>query len=188
MARKLLEDLADRPWAGRGRAAFRLWKLHLDPIAGPVDPEQAAARLSAASSMRNTDAAVLLAQLHAEGRIASADVREAERLFRAASTAGNVDGIIGLARLQRSGKLGAVPQPVTADLVNLALQTLYAELGKGRCGALFKIASILGDEALVPGGLTESIRWFEAAARQGDAKAELALADLILLSRIEATP
>jgi TPR repeat protein len=187
-ARRLLEDLADRPWAGRGRAHFRLGKLFLDPIAGPVDPERAAAHLATASSMLNMDASVLLAQLHAQGRIAAADVREAERLLRAASTAGNVDGMIGLAQLQRSGRIGHVSQTVTEDLINLALQTLYGDLGNGKCGALFKIGTILSDDALVPGGLAEAVKWFEAAARQGDAKADLALAEIYMQGRVKATP
>ncbi|QRM30605.1 tetratricopeptide repeat protein [Microvirga sp. VF16] len=187
-ARRLLEDLADRPWAGRGRAHFRLGKLLLDPVAGPVDPERAAIHLATASSMLNMDATVLLAQLHAQGRIAAANVREAERLFRAASTAGQVDGMIGLAQLQRSGKIGPVPQVAADDLIKLALQTLYDNLGKGKCGALFEIGAILSEDSLVPGGLTDAVKWFEAAARQGDSKADLALAEIYMQGRIKATP
>jgi hypothetical protein len=187
-ARRLLEDLADRPWAGRSRAHFRLGKLFLDPIAGPVALERAAAHLETASSMLNMDASVLLGQLHAQGRISKADIREAERLLRAASMAGNVDGMIGLAQLQRSGKIGAVPQTVTDDLIKLALQTLYGDLGKGKCGALFKIGAILSDDTLVPGGLTEAVKWLEAAARQGDAKADLALAEIYMQGRVNAAP
>ena len=187
-ARRLLEDLADRPWTGRGRAHFRLGKLFLDPIAGSVDSERAAAHLETAASMLNMDASVLLGQLHAQGRIGKADVREAERLLRTASTAGNVDGMIGLAQLQRSGKIGAVPQAVTDDLIKLALQTLYGDLGKGRCGALFEIGTILSDESLVPGGLTEAVKWLEAAARHGYAKADLALAEISMQGRVNAPP
>ncbi|MBQ0822438.1 sel1 repeat family protein [Microvirga sp. HBU67558] len=187
-ARKLLEDLADRPWAGRGRAHFRLGKLFLDPAAGLVDAERAASHFKTASSMLNMDASVLLAQLHVQGRIAAANVRDAEQLLRASATAGNIDGMIELARLQRSGKIGSVPQGATDDLIKLALQTLYADLGKGKCGALFEIGTILSEDALVPGGLTEAVRWFEAAARQGDAKADLALAEIYLQGRVEAAP
>ncbi len=187
-ARRLLEDLADRAWAGRGRAHFRLGKLLLEPIAGPVDPERAAYHLATAVSMLNMDASVLLAKLHEQGQITTANVAEAERLLRAASAAGNVDGIIGLARLQRSGRIGDVPQAATSDLVNLGLQTLYGELGQGKCRALFEIASILSDDSLVPGGLTEAMKWFEAAARQGDPKADLALAEIYLEGRAKAAP
>ena len=187
-ARRLLEDLADRAWAGRGRAHYRLGKLLLDPIAGPMDPERAAYHLATASSMLNMDGSVLLAKLHEQGRISTANVAEAERLLRAASAAGNVDGIIGLARLQRSGRIGDVPQAATNDLVNLGMQTLYGELGQGKCRALFEIASILSDDALVPGGLTEGMKWFEAAARQGDPKASLALAEIYLQGRAQAAP
>lgn len=187
-ARRLLEDLADRPWAGRGRAHFRLGKLFLDPVAGPVDPERAAAHLAAASSMLNMDASVLLAQLHAQGRIAAANVREAERLLRAASTAGHVDGMIGLAQLQRSGQTGPVPQVATDDLVKLALQTLYGDLGKGKCSALFAIGQILSQDALVPGGLTEAVKWFEAAARQGDSKGDMVLAEIYMQGRVKVAP
>jgi TPR repeat protein len=187
-ARRLLEDLADRAWAGRGRAHFRLGKLLLDPVAGPVDPERAASHLAVAASMLNMDASVLLAKLHEQGRIGAANVTEAERLLRAASTAGHVDGIIGLARLQRSGRIGAVPQAATDDLVKLALQSLYGELGQGKCSALYQIGLILSDEALVPGGLTEAVNWFDAAARQGDAKADFALAEIYLQERVKAAP
>jgi TPR repeat protein len=187
-ARKLLEDLADRPWAGRGRAHFRLGKLFLDPIAGPVDPERAATHLATASSMLNMDAYVLLAQLHAEGRIAASNVREAERLLRAASTAGNIDGMIRLAQLQRSGRIGHAPQAATDDLIRLALQTLYDGLGRGKCGALFEIGTILSENSLVQGGLTEAVKWFEAAARQGDSKADLALAEIFMQGRVKAAP
>jgi TPR repeat protein len=187
-AKRLLEDLTDRAWAGRGRAHFRLGKLLLDPIAGPVDPERAAVHLATASSMLNMDASVLLADLHAQGRIGSASVAEAERLLRGASTAGHVDGLIGLARLQRSGRLGSAPQAATNDLVNLALQTLYGELSRGRCSALYRIGLILSDDSLVPGGVQEAVKWFEAAARQGDTNADLALAEIYLLERAKAAP
>jgi len=187
-ARRLLEDLADRAWAGRGRAHFRLAKLLLDPIAGPVDPERAARHLATATSMLNMDASVLLARLHADGLIAGASVREAERLLRAASTAGHVEGVTGLARLQLSGQLGAVPRAESDDLVKLALQMLYGDLAKGKCSALYEIASILSSQNLVPGGLPEAVKWFEAAARQGEAKADLALAEIYLQERVKAAP
>ena len=188
VARRLLEGLADRSWTGRSRAHFRLGKLFLDPVAGPVDPGRAASHLATAVSMLNMDASVLLAQLHVQGRIGTASVTEAERLLRAASTAGHVDGIIGLARLQRSGRIGPVPQGATDDLIKLALQILYGELGKGKCGALFEIGSILSQDALVPGGLTEAVKWFEASARQGDPKADLALAEIYMQGRVNAAP
>jgi hypothetical protein len=187
-AKRLLEDLADRAWPGRGRAHFRLGKLLLDPIAGPVDPERAAAHLATASSMLNLDASVLLAELHEQGRIGSGNLAEAERLLRAASTAGHVDGLIGLARLQRSGRLGTAPQAAANDLVSLALQTLHGELGRGRCSALYRIGLILSNESLVPGGVQEAIKWFEAAARQGDTNADLALAEIYLQERAKAAP
>ncbi|MEE1655758.1 hypothetical protein VB618_06090 [Microvirga sp. CF3062] len=187
-AKRLLEDLTGRAWAGRGRAHFRLGKLLLDPIAGPVDPERAAAHLATASSMLNMDASVLLADLHVQGRVGGANAAEAERLLRAASTAGHVDGLIGLALLQHSGRLGSAPQAATNDLVNLALQTLYGELSRGRCSALYRIGLILSDESLVPGGVPEAIKWFEAAARQGDTNADLALAEIYLQERAKAAP
>jgi TPR repeat protein len=187
-AKRLLEDLADRAWTGRGRAHFRLGKLLLDPVAGPVDPERAAAHLATASSMLNMDASVLLAELHMQGRISGANLAEAERLLRAASTSGHVDGLVSLARLQRSGRLGPVPQAVTADLINLALQTLYGDLSRGRCSALYRIGLILSDDSLVPGGIQEAVKWFEAAARQGDTKADLALAEIYLQERVRAAP
>jgi TPR repeat protein len=187
-AKRLLEDLADRAWPGRGRAHYRLGKLLLDPVAGPVDPERAAAHLATASSMLNLDASVLLAELHEQGRIGSASLAEAERLLRAASTAGHVDGLTGLARLQRSGRLGTASQAATNDLVNLALQTLHGELGKGRCSALYRIGLILSDESLVPGGIQEAVKWFEASARQGDANADLALAEIYLQERVTVAP
>ena len=187
-AKRLLEDLSDRAWPGRGRAHYRLGKLLLDPIAGPVDPERAAVHLATASSMLNLDASVLLAELHEQGRIRSASLAEAERLLRAASTAGHVDGLIGLARLQRSGRLGTAPQAATTDLVNLALQTLHGELSRGRCSALYRIGLILSDESLVSGGLQEAVKWFEAGARQGDTNADLALAEIYLQERIKAAP
>ncbi|MBB4039009.1 TPR repeat protein [Microvirga flocculans] len=182
-ARRLLEALAERVWAGQDRAHFRLAKLFLDPVAGPVDAERAATHLRAAVSMQNMDAAVLLARLHEQGRIEGADVAEAERLLRSASAAGHVDGVIGLARLQRSGRIGPVPRGATDDLAALALQMLYGELKQGKCSALYRIASLLSDETLVPGGLKEAVRWFEAASRQGDAKADLALAEIDLQGR-----
>jgi hypothetical protein len=83
-AKRLLEDLADRAWTGRGRAHFRLGKLLLDPVAGPVDPERAATHLATSASMLNMDASVLLAELHEQGRIRGANLAEAERLLRAA--------------------------------------------------------------------------------------------------------
>lgn len=187
-AKRLLEDLSDRAWAGRGRAHYRLGKLFLDPVAGPVDPERAATHLATASSMLNLDASVLLAELHEQGRIGSASLAEAERLLRAASTAGHVDGLIGLARLQRSGRLGTTPQAGTSDLINLALQSLHGDLSRGRCSALYRIGLILGDESLVPGGVQEAIKWFEAGARQGDTNADLALAEIYLQERVQATP
>ncbi|MBB3017790.1 hypothetical protein FHR70_000830 [Microvirga lupini] len=187
-AKRLLEDLTDRAWPGRGRAHFRLGKLLLDPLAGPVDPERASAHLATASSMLNMDASVLLAELHEQGRISNASLAEAERLLRAASTAGHVDGLISLARLQRSGRLGSAPQAATGDLVNLALQTLYGELSKGRCSALYRIGLILSDDSLVPGGLPEGVKWLEAAARQGDTNADLALAEIYLQERAKASP
>lgn len=187
-AKRLLEDLTDRAWSGRGRAHFRLGKLLLDPVAGPVDPERAAAHLTTASSMLNMDASVLLAELHVQGRISGASLAEAERLLRAASTAGHVDGLIGLARLQRSGRLGSTPQAAANDLVNLALQSLHGELGKGRCSALSRIGLILSDDSLVPGGVQEAVKWFEAAARQGDTSADLALAEIYLQERVKAAP
>ncbi|MBM6578759.1 sel1 repeat family protein [Microvirga sp. BT689] len=187
-AKRLLEDLADRAWIGRGRAHFRLGKLLLDPVAGPVDPERAATHLATAGSMLNMDASVLLAELHEQGRIRGANLAEAERLLRAASTSGHVDGLIKLAQLQRSGRLGQVSQTATADLVNLALQTLYGELSRGKCSALYRIGLILSDDSLVPGGIQEAMRWFEAAARQGDTKADLALAEIYLQERVKADP
>lgn len=187
-AKRLLEDLADRAWPGRGRAHYRLGKLLLDPIAGPVDPEQAAAHLATASSMLNLDASVLLAELHEQSRIGSASLAEAERLLRAASTAGHVDGLTGLARLQRSGRLGMTSQAATNDLVNLALQTLHGDLSKGRCSALYRIGLILSDESLVPGGVQEAVKWFEDSARQGDTNADLALAEIYLQERVTAPP
>lgn len=187
-AKRLLEDLSDRAWPGRGRAHYRLGKLLLDPVAGPVDPERAAMHLATASSMLNLDASVLLAELHEQGQISSASLAEAERLLRAASTAGHVDGLIGLARLQRSGRLGTVPQAGTNDLINLALQSLHGDLSRGRCSALYRIGLILSDESLVPGGIQEAIKWFEAGARQGDTNADLALAEIYLQERVKATP
>ncbi len=187
-AKRLLEDLADRAWPGRGRAHFRLGKLLLDPIAGPVDSERAAAHLATASSMLNMDATVLLADLHEQGRISSASLAEAERLLRAASTAGHVDGLIGLARLQRSGRLGPAPQAGANDLVNLALQSLQGDLGRGRCSALYRIGLILSDDSLVPNGVQEAVKWFEAAARQGETSADLALAEIYLQERVKAAP
>ncbi|MBJ6124667.1 tetratricopeptide repeat protein [Microvirga splendida] len=187
-AKRLLEDLSERAWSGRGRAHYRLGKLLLDPIAGPVDPERAAAHLATASSMLNLDASVLLAELHEEGRIGNASLAEAERLLRAASTAGHVDGLLGLARLQRSGRLGTAPQTATNDLVNLALQSLHGDLSRGRCSALYRIGLILSDESLVPGGVQEAIKWFEAGARQGDINADLALAEIYLQERAKAAP
>ncbi|MBF9197176.1 tetratricopeptide repeat protein [Microvirga terrestris] len=187
-AKRLLEDLSERAWPGRGRAHYRLGKLLLDPIAGLVDPERAAVHLATASSMLNLDASVLLAELHEQGRISSASLAEAERLLRAASTAGHVDGLVGLARLQRSGRLGTVPQAGSNDLITLALQSLHSDLNKGRCSALYRIGLILSDESLVPGGLQEAIKWFEAGARQGDTNADLALAEIYLQERVKATP
>jgi TPR repeat protein len=187
-AKRLLEDLTDRAWPGRGRAHFRLGKLLLDPVAGPVDSERAATHLATASSMLNMDASVLLAELHEQGRISGASLAEAERLLRAASTAGHVDGLIGLARLQRSGRLGSAPQAGANDLVNLALQTLQGELSRGRCSALSRIGLILSDESLVPGGVREAVEWFEAAARQGDTSADLALAEIYLQDRVKVAP
>ncbi|WP_201863175.1 tetratricopeptide repeat protein [Microvirga soli] len=187
-AKRLLEDLTDRAWPGRGRAHFRLGKLLLDPVAGPVDSERAATHLATASSMLNMDASVLLAELHEQGRISGASLAEAERLLRAASTAGHVDGLIGLARLQRSGRLDSAPQAGANDLVNLALQTLQGELSRGRCSALSRIGLILSDESLVPGGVQEAVKWFEAAARQGDTSADLALAEIYLQDRVKVAP
>ena len=187
-AKRLLEDLTDRAWPGRGRAHFRLGKLLLDPVAGPVDPERAATHLATASSMLNMDASVLLAELHEQGRISGASLAEAERLLRAASMTGHVDGLIGLARLQRSGRLGSASQAGASDLVNLALQTLHGELSRGRCSALSRIGLILSDDSLVPGGVQEAVKWFEAAARQGDTSADLALAEIYLQDRVKAAP
>lgn len=187
-ARKLLEDLTRRAWPGKGRALYRLGKLMLDPAAGTVDAERAAALFASAASMLHMDAAVQLARLHEQSRIAHADVKEAERLLRTASAAGNVDGVIGLARLQRSGRIGQVPQAATDDLVKLGLLILYGDLGRGKCSSLYEIGTILSDEMLVPGGLPEAMKWFEAAARQSDHRGDLALAEIYLQGRAKATP
>ena len=187
-ARKLLEELSARTWPGKGRALYRLGKLMLDPAAGPVDAERAASLFATAASMLHMDAAVQLARLHEQGRIKGADVKEAERLLRTASAAGNVDGVIGLARLQRSGRIGAVPQAATDDLVKLGLLILYGDLGRGKCSSLHEIGTILSDGALVPGGLAESMKWFAAAARQGDHRGDLALAEIYMRGHAEATP
>ncbi len=187
-ARKLLEELSTRTWPGKGRSLYRLGKLMLDPAAGPVDPERAASIFASAASMLHMDAAVQLARLHEQGRIVNSDVKEAERLLRTASAAGNVDGVISLARLQRSGRIGAVPQASTDDLVKLGLLILYSELGRGKCSSLFEIGTILSDEVLVPHGLQEGMKWFEAAARQGDVRGDLALAEIYTQGRVKATP
>lgn len=187
-ARKLFENLAGRNWPGKGRAVYRLGKLMLDPAAGPVDAERAASLFTAAASMLHMDASVQLARLHVEGRIAGADVKEAERLLRTASAAGNVDGVIGLARLQRSGRVGEVPKSVTDDLVKLGFLILYGDLGKGKCSTLYEIGTVLADEALVPGGLPEAVRWLEASARQGDYRADIALAGIYTEGRAQASP
>jgi TPR repeat protein len=187
-ARKLLEELSARTWPGKARALYRLGKLMLDPAAGPVDTERAAALFTSAASMLHMDAAVQLARLHEQGRVKGADVKEAERLLRTASAAGNVDGVIGLARLQRSGRIGVVPQAATDDLVKLGLLILYGDLGRGKCSSLYEIGTILSDDALVPGGLPESMKWFEAAARQGDFRGDLALAEIYMQGRAGAAP
>lgn len=187
-ARKLLEDLSARTWPGKGRSLYRLGKLMLDPAAGPVDPDRAASIFASAASMLHMDAAVQLARLHEQGRIANADVKEAERLLRTASAAGNVDGVIGLARLQKSGRIGAVPQASTDDLVKLGLLILYGDLGRGKCSSLFEIGTILSDETLVPAGLSEGMKWFEAASRQGDMRGDLALAEIYTQGRAKAAP
>ncbi|WP_414473411.1 tetratricopeptide repeat protein [Microvirga sp. M2] len=187
-ARRLLEELSARTWPGKGRALYRLGQLMLDPAAGPVDAERAAALFSTAASTLHMDAAVQLARLHEQGRIKGADVKEAERLLRTASAAGNVDGVIGLARLQKSGRLGAVPQAATEDLVKLGLLILYGDLGRGKCSSLYEIGAILSDDALVPGGLREAVKWFEAAARQGDYRGDLSLAGIYLQGRVTAAP
>lgn len=187
-ARKLFESLANRTWPGKGRAMYRLGKLMLDPAAGLVDAERAASLFSAAASMLHMDASVQLARLHEEGRIAGADVKEAERLLRTASAAGNVDGVIGLARLQRSGRVGDVPKSVTDDLVKLGFLILYGDLGKGKCSSLFEIGTVLADERLVPGGLPEAVKWFEASARQGDYRADVALAEIYSKGRAKTSP
>ncbi|WP_165820291.1 tetratricopeptide repeat protein [Microvirga sp. KLBC 81] len=187
-ARKLLEELSGRTWPGKGRALYRLGKLMLDPAAGPVNSERAASLFASAASMLHMDAAVQLARLHEQGRIAGADIKEAERLLRTASAAGNVDGVIGLARLQRSGRVGLVQQAATDDLVKLGLLILYGDLGRGKCSSLYEIGTILADETLVPGGLPEAMKWFEAAARQGDYRGDLALAEIYIQGRAKATP
>lgn len=187
-ARKLLEDLSTRTWPGKGRSLYRLGKLMLDPAAGPVDPDRAASIFASAASMLHMDAAVQLARLHEEGRVSNADIKEAERLLRTASAAGNVDGVIGLARLQRSGRIGAIPQSSTDDLVKLGLLILYGDLGRGKCSSLFEIGTILSDETLVPSGLQEGMKWFEAAARQGDVRGDLALAEIYTQGRAKASP
>jgi TPR repeat protein len=187
-ARKLLEELSGRTWPGKGRALYRLGKLMLDPAAGPVDSERAASLFASAASMLHMDAAVQLARLHEQGLIAGADVKEAERLLRTASAAGNVDGVIGLARLQRSGRLGVVQQAATDDLVKLGLLILYGDLGRGKCSSLYEIGTILADETLVPGGLPEAMKWFEAAARQGDYRGDMALAEIYAQGRAKAAP
>lgn len=188
IARKLFENLASRNWPGKGRAVYRLGKLMLDPAAGPVDAEQAASLFTSAASMLHMDASVQLARLHAEGRIAGADVKEAERLLRTASAAGNVDGVIGLARLQRSGRVGEVPKAVTDDLVKLGFLILYGDLGKGKCNSLFEIGTVLADESLVPSGLPEAVKWFEASSRQGDYRADIALAEIYTEGRAKTSP
>lgn len=187
-ARKLLEELSNRNWPGKSRALYRLGKLMLDPAAGPVDTERAASLFASASSMLQMDASVQLARLHEQGRIRKADVKEAERLLRAASAAGSVDGVLGLARLQRSGRIGDVPQTTTEDLVKLGLLILYGDLGQGKCSSLYEIGTVLSDDALVPGGLPEAVKWFEAAARQGDYRGDLALAEIYTQGRAKAAP
>jgi TPR repeat protein len=186
-ARKLFENLANRNWPGKGRATYRLARLMLDPAAGPVDAERAAALFTAAASMLHMDASVQLARLHVEGRIAGADVKEAERLLRTASAAGNVDGVIALARLQRSGRVGDVPKAVTDDLVKLGFLILYSDLGKGKCNSLYEIGTVLADESLVPGGLPEAVKWFEASSRHGDYRADVALAEIYIEGRASAS-
>ncbi len=187
-ARRLFESLASRAWPGKGRATYRLGKLMLDPAAGPVDAERSASLFAAAASMLHMDASVQLARLHVEGRIASADLKEAERLLRTASAAGNVDGVIGLARLQRSGRIGDVPKAVTDDLVKLGFLILYSDLGKGKCNSLYEIGTVLADESLVPGGLPEAVKWFEASSRHGDYRADIALAEIYTEGRANASP
>jgi TPR repeat protein len=187
-ARKMLEELSARTWPGKGRALYRLGKLLLDPAAGPVDADRAALLFASAASMLHMDASVQLARLHEQGRVKGADVKEAERLLRTASAAGNVDGVIGLARLQRSGRLGDVPKVATDDLVKLGLLILYGELGRGKCSSLYEIGTILSDETLVPGGLPEAVKWFEAAARQDDYRGDLALAEIYVQGRVKAAP
>ncbi|MGO4386519.1 hypothetical protein AB4Y85_03185 [Microvirga sp. 2YAF29] len=186
-ARKLFESLANRNWPGKGRATYRLGRLMLDPAVGPVDAERAASLFTAAASMLHMDASVQLARLHVEGRIAGADVKEAERLLRTASAAGNVDGVIGLARLQRSGRIGDVPKALTDDLVKLGFLILYGDLGKGKCNSLFEIGTVLADETLVPGGLPEAVKWFEASSRHGDYRADVALAEIYTEGRANAS-
>jgi TPR repeat protein len=186
-ARKLFENLANRNWPGKGRATYRLGRLMLDPAAGPVDAERAASLFTAAASMLHMDASVQLARLHVEGRIAGADVKEAERLLRTASAAGNVDGVIGLARLQRSGRVGDVPKAVTDDLVKLGFLILHGDLGKGKCNSLYEIGTVLADEALVPGGVPEAVKWFEASSRHGDYRADVALAEIYTEGRASAS-
>jgi len=187
-ARRLLEELSGRTWPGKGRSLYHLGKLMLDPAAGPIDPDRAASLFASAASMLHVEAAVQLARLHELGRISNADVKEAERLFRTASAAGNVDGVIGLARLQKSGRIGTVPQTSTDDLVKLGLLILYGDLGRGKCSSLFEIGAILSDESLVPNGLSEGMKWFEAAVRQGDARGDLALAEIYTQERAKAPP
>jgi hypothetical protein len=187
-ARKLLETLAGRTWPGKGRALYRLGKLMLDPAAGPIDTERAASLFASAASLLQMDATVQLAHLHEQGRIANADVKEAERLLRAASAAGNVDGVLGLARLQRSGRVGQVPQAATDDLIKLGLLILYGDLGRGKCSSLYEIGTVLSDDSLVPNGLAEAIKWYEAASRQGDTRGDLALAEIYTEGRVNVAP
>jgi TPR repeat protein len=187
-ARKLLEELIGKSWPGKARAHYRLGKLLLDSDAGPVDTERAASLFASAAAMLNMDASVQLGRLHEQGRIAGASATEAERLFRTASAAGNVDGVIGLARLQRSGRLGEVPQSATDDLIKLGLLIHYGDLGRGKCSALFGIGSILSDDALVPAGLPEAMKWFEAAARHGDPRGDMALAEIYMQGRVRSAP
>src|SRR5215213_6308281 len=84
--------------------------------------------------------------------------------------------MIRLAQLQRSGRIGHAPQVAIDDLI------------KGKCGALFEIGTILSEDSLVQGGLTEAVKWFEAAARQGDSKADLALAEIFMQGCVKVAP
>jgi len=210
-ARYWLKEAAD---AGHLEALVHLARSYRSLHTTDPDPEQARSLYETAIARGATDALVGLGYMYLEGELGEPDPAEAARLFRRAADADSPAGETALAHLylagfglpmdegrartlfERAARSGHPPaltglgylyeagRGVTADQSKaIALYTQAAE--GGDVSAQLRLASLYLHDASED-STRQALVWFRAAAAQGDATADNALAWVLATSRHDA--